>query len=158
MATITIVLRLLIPCLAALLVLAGCGGGASTEEFEKDVVAARDRVDAGLAQVVQAGDFDELLSRLEVAADEARKAASDLGEADAPGSLQEDKRELQEAFRALSEEIVGTVETFDAFGPTAPITRGINFDAWNRVQSELADLRREGIEVPPLARHSGEDG
>ena len=139
--------------------LAGCGGDeASKEEFQQDVVDARDRVDAGLAQVTKAGDFDELMSRLEIAADESGKAASDLGDADAPSALQEDKEELQDAMRALSKEIIGTVEVFDSLGPNAPITRAINFAAWNTVQAELADLRQAGIAVEPLGRHSAESG
>ena len=151
-------LRLAIVVLAALALVVGCGGGgASKEEFQQDVVDARDRVDAGLAQVVEAGDFDELLDRLEVAADESRKAAADLEESDAPGDLSTDKRELQAAFRKLSEEILGTVQAFDSLGPTAPITRALNFVAWNTVQNELADLRDQGIAVAPLGRHSADD-
>ncbi len=159
MATITLVLRRFIPLLAVLALLAGCGGGgASKEDFQEDVVAARDRVDAGLAQVTKSGDFEELLSRLEVAADETNKAAQDLGEADAPSSLKEEKRELQLALRALSQEIIGTVDTFNSLGPAVPITRAINFESWNTVQAELADLRKEGIAVRPLGRHSAETG
>ena len=159
MATITLVLRHLIPLLAALALVAGCGGDdASKEEFQQDVVDARDRIDAGMAQVVKASDFDELLSRLEIAADESSKAASDLGEADAPDALQEDKEELQAAMRALAEEILGTVDAFDSLGPNAPITRAINFAAWNTVQAELADLRKAGIAVEPLGRHAAASG
>jgi hypothetical protein len=158
MATITPVSRLVIPVSVAVLFLVGCGGGASEEDFQQDVVDARDRVDAGLEQVTTAGDFDELLDRLEIAAVETRKAATDLGKAEAPGSLRDDKGELTDALRALSEEIVGTVETFDSLGPNVPITRGINFEAWDVVQAELADLRTAGIEVRPLGRHGGETG
>ena len=158
MATITTVRRSLTSLLAGLALVAGCGGSASKEEFQVAVVDARDRVDAGMAQVVRAGDFDELLSRLEIAAGESSKAAKDLGEADAPSALDEDKQELQVAIRALAEEMLGTVEAFDSLGPTAPITRGLSFEAWNDVQAELADLRDEGIAVPPLGRHSAETG
>jgi hypothetical protein len=157
MATIKLVLRLVLPALVSLALVAGCGGGASKEDFQEDVVSARDRVDAGLAQVVEAGDFDELLNRLEIAADESRKAAADLGEADAPSDFREDKRELQAAMRELSEEILGTVDAFDSLGPTAPITRALNFVAWETVQAELADLRKAGIAVQPLGRHSADD-
>jgi hypothetical protein len=155
MATITPVSRLLILVIVTLLFLVACGGGASEEEFQQDVVDARDRVDAGLAQVTTAGDFEELLDRLEIAAVETRKAATDLGNADSPGSLRDEKRELTEALRTLSLEIVGTVETFDTLGPNVPITRGINFEAWDVVQGELADLRDAGINVRPLGRHGG---
>lgn len=159
MATITPMSRLVIPFLAALTLLAACGGGgASNEEFQQDVVDARDRVDAGLAQVTKAGDFDELLDRLEIAAVETRKASTDLGEVDAPSSLRNDRRELQDALRALSEEIVGTAETLDSLGANAPITRGISFTNWNVVQAELADLRQAGIDVRPLGRHGGSIG
>ena len=58
--------------------------------------------------------------------------------------------------RALSDEILGTVEAFDSLGPTAPITSGLSFEAWEDVQAELADLRDAGIAVPPLGRHSAE--
>jgi hypothetical protein len=150
--------RLLIPVLAGATLLAGCGGSASKEEFQTAVVDARDRVDAGMAQVVRAGDFEELLNRLEIAADESAKAAKDLGDADAPSSLRDHKRELQIAIRELAEEILGTVEAFDSLGPTAPITRGLSFNSWNDVQAELADLRDEGIAVPPLGRHTAESG
>ena len=158
MATITSVRRLLIPLFAGLVLVVGCGGGASKEEFQIAVIDARDRVDAGMAQVVKAGDFEELLNRLEIAADQSRKAAKDLGETDAPSALREEKRELQVALRAHSEEILGTVAAFDSLGPTAPITRGLSFEAWNDVQAELADLRDEGIAVPPLGRHTAQTG
>lgn len=140
-----------------LMILPGCGGdGASKAEFQQDVVDARDRVDAGLEQATAAGDFDELLDRLEIAAVEVRKAATDLGDAEAPSNLKTDKRELEEALRALSEEILNTTETFDLLGPNVPITRGLNFASWNAVQAELADLRDAGVSVEPLQRHGGE--
>ena len=157
MATITLVLRRFIPLFAALALLAGCGGDASKEEFQEDVIDARDRVDAGMAQVVQAGDFDELLSRLEIAADESSKAAADLGEADAPSSLREEKRELQNAMRDLAEEILGTVEAFDSLGLTAPITRAINFAAWTPSRRSWPTSASRGS--PSLVgRHSADSG
>jgi len=138
----------------SIVLFAGCGGDASREEFQQDVVDARDRVDAGLQQVTTATSFDDLLDRLEIAAVETRKAATEMKEADAPSSLKDDKRAFESSLRTLSEEILETVETLDAgFTHTAPIARGISFESWNAVQSELASLRKAGIEVQPLARH-----
>ena len=149
------VLRRVVVTLLSLVLLGGCGGSASREEFRQDVVDARDRVDAGLEQATKASDFNELLDRLEIAAVETRKAATDLSKEGAPGGLRDEKRALEDALRALSEEIVATVETLDGLGADAPITRGLDFARWDEVQARLEALREEGIDVPPLVRHGG---
>jgi hypothetical protein len=147
--------RTLVATLLSLALLGGCGGSASRDEFRQDVVDARDRVDAGLEQATEARDFDELLDRLEIAAVEIRKAATDLSKEGAPGGLRDEKRALEDALRALSEEIIATVETLDGLGPNVPITRGLTFENWEEVQARLEVLRTEGIDVAPLDRHGG---
>ena len=91
---------LLLLALAAAL-LAGCGGGASKEDFEQDVVAARNDADAGLKQVVQATSVDDLLARMKIAAVEVRRAASDVRQADAPGDLEDERDQIADDLLAL---------------------------------------------------------
>ncbi len=143
--------------LAALsvLLLSACGGGASKDAFAQDVIDARNDADAGLAQIVQATSWDDLLARMKVAAVELRTAATDVRTSDAPGDLKDERDQLAERLLALSDEIISTVETFEAF-PQAQQARALNFEEWNRVQASLASLRREGIKVPALERHKPE--
>ena len=112
--------RLTATTLAALAVLAlavvsgGCGGGgASKEEFQVEVVAARDRVDSALEQVTHASSVEDLLARLRIAAAELRSAATDVAEADAPDELDDEKRKLATTLRAFSQELVATVTTLE---------------------------------------------
>lgn len=147
----------LILALVATVLLAGCGGGgASKEDFAQEVVAARDDADAGLAQIVQATSLDDLLARMKIAAVEVRGAASDVRTADAPGDLEDERELLADRLLALSDEIISTVETFEAIPDQAQLTRALNFEQWNAVQASLASLRREGIEVKALDRHKPE--
>lgn len=141
----------------ALALLAGCGGsGASKEDFARDVVAARNDADAGLAQIVQATSWDDLLARMKIAAVELRSAASDVRTADAPSDLEDERDLLAERLLALSDEVISTVETFEAFPDQSQATRALNFEQWDSVQASLASLRREGIDVPALERHKPE--
>lgn len=147
----------LIPTLLAALLLAGCGGdGASKEAFAQDIVSARDDADAGLAQIVQATSFEDLIERLKIAAVEVREAAGDARTAEAPDELDDERDQLADRLLALSDEIISTVETLEAFPEQAQLTRALNFEQWNAVQASLAGLRREGIEVPALERHKPE--
>ena len=136
-----------------LALLAGCGGSASKEEFQADMVAARDRVDEGLAQVTNASSIEDLLARLRIAAAEVRSAAQDVSEADAPDGLDDEERAFATTLRAFAEEIVATVTTLETLEGAAAETRGLDFDGWNKVQARLASLRKAGIQVPALERH-----
>lgn len=153
-------LRLSATKLAALaaLVLAllasGCGGGgASKDEFQTDVVAARDRVDSALEQVTNATSVDDLLARLRIAAAEVRSAATDVSEAEAPEGLDDEKRKLATTLRAFSEELAATVTTLEALEGAAAETKGLDFQNWTKTQAVLAELRKAGVQVKPLERH-----
>ena len=138
---------------AAVLV-GGCGGGdPSKEEFTADVVGARNDADAGLAQIVNATSPEDLIERMRIAAVEVRGAATDVREAEAPDDLEDNRNQLADDLQALSDEIVATVETFEAIPEQAAATRALNFEQWNSVQASLAALRSEGVQVPPLGRH-----
>ena len=119
------------------------------------MVSARDETDAGLAQIVLADSWEDLLERMKVAAVEVRGAATDVRTADAPEDLEDERDLLAERLVALSDEIISTVETFESF-PEAQSTSALNFEQWNTVQASLATLRREGIKVKALERHKPE--
>lgn len=146
-------IRLYVAMLAlSVFLLAGCGGG-SKEDFQRDMVAARNRTDAALAQVTGAKSIDDLLKRMRIAATEIRAAATDVHDADAPDGLADEEEGLEKALHALSDEIVSTVNTFMEAPEAIASARGFNFQAWNTVQARLRDLRRAGIQVPPLEIH-----
>jgi hypothetical protein len=148
-------LRILATLMAAsVALLAGCGGsGASKEDFQTDMVAARDRVDSGLEQVTNATSVEDLLARLRIAAAEVRSAAQDVNEADAPDGLGDEKRKFETTLRTFSDEIVSTVTTLETLEGAAASTRGLDFNGWNAVQKRLTELRQQGIRVPPLEKH-----
>jgi hypothetical protein len=131
--------------------LAGCGGG-SKEDFQQDMVAARNRTDAALTQVVRAKSLDDLLKRMRIAAIEIRAASTDVQEANPPDGLADEADGLQEALHQLSDDIVGTVDTFSQNREAISLAAGLSFESWNTVQARLADLRKAGIDVPPLER------
>ena len=139
--------------LAVTLLAAGCGGGASKEEFQVDMIAARDRVDDGLEQVTNASSVEDLFARLRIAAAEVRSASTDVAEADAPDGLADEEQALANTLRAFSEEIVSTVDTLEELEGAAAETRGLDFAGWTKTQARLAALRKAGINVPPLEKH-----
>ena len=144
--------------LCAALLLAGCGGenDASKAEFTTAMVSARDEADSGLEQIVYATSWEDLMARMKVAAVNVRGAAGDVRKADAPSNLEDERDLLADRLIALSDEIISTVETFEAFPDQAQATRALNFEQWNTVQASLASLRREGVKVRALERHKPE--
>lgn len=139
--------------IALALLAGGCGGGASEEEFQADMVAARDRVDDALEQVTNASSVEDLFARLRIAAAEVRSASTDVSEADAPDDLGDEKRALALTLREFSDEIASTVSTLEELEGAAAETRGLDFAGWVETQTRLAALRKAGIQVPPLERH-----
>ena len=134
--------------LVAVLLLAGCGGSEpSKQEFATAIVSARNDADAGLAQIVEASSLEDLMARMKVAAVDVRGAAGDVRKADAPSGLKDERDLLADRLIALSDEIISTVETFEAFPTQAAGDARLNFEQWNTVQASLASLRREGIKV-----------
>jgi hypothetical protein len=147
----------IILALLCALLLAACGGSEpSKAEFATAMVSARNDADAGLAQIVDASSWDDLMARMKVAAVDVRGAAAEVRKADAPSELEDERDLLADRLVALSDEIISTVETFEAFPQQAQATRALNFEQWNTVQASLASLRREGIKVRALERHKPE--
>ena len=137
--------------------LAGCAGDEPTkEDLRRDVLAARNDADAGLAQIVLATSVEDLLARMRIAASEVRGASSDVRDADAPEDLEDERDVLADRLLALSTEIVATVETFESFPDQVAQTSALSFTEWTRVQRALTRLRIQGVDVPPLGRHKPE--
>ena len=141
--------------LAALTLAAGCGGDDSEESFQQEVVAARDRADSALAQVTQATSGDDLITRLRTARDELATVSGEIGVAEAPESLQDERRRFAGALSDLSQELDAFANSLELLNDAAGSVQGLNFENWDRVQNALAALRDAGIDVAPLERHGG---
>lgn len=136
--------------------LAGCAlGGASKEDFAADVREARDRVDSALASVTRAQSLEDLFDRMDDASRAVDAAADDLDDAGAPEDLQDEADELVDAFHQLSTDLEATADTIrePAFADVLPGTRGLSFESWTKANRVLGELREQGIDVQPLARH-----
>ena len=87
------------------------------------MLAARNHTDAGLAQIVEATSVDDLLDRMRIAATEVRGAVDRRGRGGrAGGARRTSETRLADRLLALSDEIVGTVETLGAFPEQAAPT------------------------------------
>ena len=143
---------------AGALVLAGCGGSStvSKEDYTDSVVSARDRVDFALAQItVGSGDMDDLVERMEAAADKIDEAADDF---DGSGSADGFDDETDEAGRRLSPARGGSCrhgarrERRRDGRPTDRHERAA-VPGWTKANRVLASLDEQGITVEPIASH-----
>lgn len=150
--------RVLIPVLASVALLAyGCGENAppSVRATEASTVATRDRVDFALERITRAQSRDELLARMDEAADAIDAAADDLDGIGAPERYATEVGLLVESLRQLAFDVQATADQIrqPGFGDLLLGTKGLSFESWNKVNAALADLSRKGIQVAPLARH-----
>jgi hypothetical protein len=138
---------------------AGCSGDDSKESFEQEVVAARDTADSALANIRQPESTQDLVLRLRAGRDEVATASGTVAVADAPEDLSEEKRRFAGALSDLAQELDAAANTIELVqgGPAGEQgqVETLIFDNWEKVQSALAALRDEGIEVEPLRRHGG---
>lgn len=150
--------RRLVPLLLAVLVLAsGCGGTGpvSAQVLEESVVLVRDRTDYALAGITQARSKEELLERMDDASDAIDDAAADLDRIAAPAAYGRAVGILVDSLHQLAFDLRATAAQIrqPGFEELLTGTRGLSFESWDAVNRSLGELRREGIEVPPLARH-----
>ena len=142
---------------AAAVLAAGCGGRSTptAEELGRSVVSARDRVDFALARITRAQSKDELLERMDEAADVIDDAVRDLEGVGAPEGLDTDVKTLVEALRQLAFDVQATADQIrqPGFSDLLSGTQGLSFESWDAVNRALAALDAQGIEVAPLARH-----
>lgn len=138
------------------LAVAGCaGGGPSRSEFESNVQETRDRVDSALAHVTRAQSRQQLLNRMDKAALTIDRAAGDLDGAGAAEGFEDETGKLVKALRELSVDLAATAAQIrqPEFGDLLSGTRGLSFESWTKANSVFQQLRRQGIDVQPLARH-----
>ena len=148
--------RAAVPAILAV-ALAGCGGGGSpsTEEFETSVVETRDRVDRALAHIQEATSEEDFLDRLDEAAAVIDDAATDFEDEGAPTRFEDESDRLVVNLHDLAAALHGTAGEARELGFDKLLTgaRGLNFESWDRVNADLREFRRQGIQVRPLERH-----
>lgn len=128
---------LYIPLLVSVATLAfGCGesGTPSVQELERSIVATRDRVDFALARITRAQSKDELLGRMDEAADTIGDAAHDLEVGGASKDYESDVGNLVESLQQLAFDVKATVDQIrqPGFGDLLTGTRGLSFESWHR--------------------------
>jgi hypothetical protein len=149
---------LFVPLLVSVTVLAfGCGesSNSSVQEFERSIIATRDRVDFALARITRAQSRDELLGRMDEAADTIDDAARDLEGVGTPKAYESGIDKLVDSLRRLAFDVQATADQIrqPGFGDLIAGTKGLSFESWDEVNRALASLGSNGIEVPPLERH-----
>lgn len=121
-------------------------------DYQTAVVNTRDRVEFALSRLPKAQSREELLDRMDEAAETIDDAAGDLGDHGSPSGLESPHERLVDQIAQLSVDIQGTAD--QARIPGFDILKdadGLDFESWDRINSILAELRRQGIEVDPLA-------
>ena len=140
-------------------VVAGCGGGSETvskEDYAEAVVSARDRVDFALAQITEGtGTLEELIERMNGAADLIDEAADDFdGEGTAQG-FEDETKTLVAAYHQLAAGLAGTAHDASqpGFEDLLTGTKGLQFPGWTKANRVLASLDEQGISVEPIGSH-----
>lgn len=140
-------------------VLAGCGGGSGTissEDYAEEVANARDRVDFALAQITTGtGSVDELIERLNTAADSIDEAADDFEGAGSAEGFDDETKALVAAFHQLAAGLAGTAHDASQPGLDGLLTgtNALQFPGWTKANRVLAKLDEQGIAVEPIGSH-----
>jgi hypothetical protein len=155
------VIRALVLGVAAVVaacLLAACGGSSevSKEDYAEVVVSTRDRVDFALAQItVGEGTFQDLVQRMEDAADLIDEAADDFDDAGAAQGFEDETTTLVAAFHQLAAGLAGTAHDASQPGMESLLTgsNALQFPGWTKANRVLASLDDQGIAVEPIGSH-----
>ncbi len=128
----------------------------SEGEYQTAVVNTRDRVDFALGRLSKAQTLEELLDRMDEAAETIDDASGDLDDLAAPSDLASPHERLVDQLGQLAADVQGTADQarVPGFEDILSGAAGLNFESWDEINAILAELRRQGIEVDPLARQS----
>lgn len=135
--------------------LAGGEGSSSQVDYQADVVVARDRVDYALERITKSQSADELVNRIEDAAQTVDNVGNDLGGVNPAKGFEDEHKKLVRTLHTFAAELTGTAETLrdPTFAGTLSGINSLSFEQWNAVNRILEGLKEQGIEVEPLARH-----
>lgn len=128
---------------------------ASRADYQADVVNARDRVDFAYARITGSGSIDELIERLDEAAAVVGKTAEDLDGSGVAEGFEDANATLVTRLEAFSTVLASTAEQFrdPTFGGALGGITSLSFPEWDAVNTVLADLKKQGIQVDQLQRH-----
>jgi hypothetical protein len=148
----------LILALGAVTIAAGCSGSESVsqEDFERDVVTARDEVDAALAHITDnPSGREELLARMDASAAQIDRTAQELDSREAPDGFADEQDRLVKGMRQLAVDLSETAAQIRQpdFESLLGGTQGLSFQSWVDVNTVLGELREQGFAVDPLGRH-----
>jgi hypothetical protein len=150
--------RRIVAALAALMLVAGgataCGGGddSSLEDYEASVVETRNNVDDALANISEAQSRNDFLKRMEQAAVLISRAADDLDDAEVAEGFEDETTNLSNALRTLSTDLEQTAAQFRVT-PELFNSEGLAFEGWTQANQILRDLKKQDIQVEPIANH-----
>jgi hypothetical protein len=138
------------------LALGGSEGTTSVEEYEVVVVNTRDRTDFALGRLSRAQSLEELLERMDEAAAAIDGAAGNLDDDGAPDAFEDENEDLVRELHSLAEDVQGTADQarVPGFEDLLLGAGGLDFESWDKVNAIFAKLRRQGIAVQPLSRHT----
>jgi hypothetical protein len=136
------------------LALGGDGEPTSKAAYGSAIVNTRDRVDFSLGRLSKARSLEELLDRMDEAAETIDDAAGDLDDLTPSEALEDPHERLVRQLRQLATDVQGTADQarVPGFEDILQGAQGLEFPAWDAINSIFAELRRQGIEVQPLAR------
>jgi hypothetical protein len=147
-----------VAAIAGAFVLAGCGGSSavSKQDYNDSVVSARDRVDFALAQItVGSGSLDDLVERMEMAADRIDDAANDFDSGGSANGFDDETDDLVDAYHQLAAGLAGTAHDASVEGMETLLTgtNALQFPGWTKANRVLASLDNQGITVEPIGSH-----
>jgi hypothetical protein len=137
------------------LALGGGSGEATTKaDYRAAIVNTRDRIDFSLGRLSKAQSLEELLERMDEASATIDDAGNDLDDLGSPAALEDHHERLVEQIESLAVDIQGTADQArtPGFQDLLNGAAGLDFPAWDAINAIFAELRRQGIDVEPLAR------
>jgi hypothetical protein len=136
----------------------GSDEGTTKPEYQAAVVNTRDRIDFSLGRLSKAQSLEELLERMDEASATIDDAGDDLGDLGSPAALEDQHERLVDEIESLAADVQGTANQArtPGFEDILNGAAGLDFPAWDSINSIFAELRRAGIRVPPLDRQTAE--